>query len=600
MDLWSFINIMKRLRIVFSLLLLLNAPIAISQTYLEKFQKFMLWNNHLPATPSEDFIEFIRQTTPLSQKLRGQWMYQLAQRKDWKTFLQYYQPSNDLSLQCYEQLALINQGQAVKALPKAKALWLQSISLPPSCNALFDWLLKTQDPQQDLITQRIRIALEDNNLSLANYLLNEYRPPHRGDSKLLYAIHQKPTRIADLTPGPLHGDFYLYGLKRLILTNMDEAVRYWEKPKARQLLNEKQNQSFLSTLVIYKAIRNSKDTAKWFSKIKPQYYTDLLLDWEIRYALGQRQWKSVEQLIRQSPQKNEPCWQYWLARSLAAQRKTTEAEAIYQTLSKTRHYYGFLASIQLKTTPSFVNETTTSDLNRLHVYQSITSQIQSLYNSHQITEASRLTNDFASELPKPDKSAFILWIEKTLNWHGKAVYLSETDDLINQLSLRFPLTHQKDVSESAKHFQIQAALIYAIIRQESGFRKDAVSPAGAKGLMQLLPSTAQKIAKEQKITLNKNQLFSCVKNITLGAAYLQQLDKRFHHHPILMAAAYNAGPTQVNYWLKNHTPKQIDIWIETLPWRETRNYLKNIIAFYAVYQYRMHTKGDLSLFMKKW
>ena len=588
---------MYKLRIVLGLSLCFTAPIATAQTYLEKFQQFMMWNNNLPVTPSPEFIEFISQTTPLSKKLRGQWLYHLAQRKDWQGFLQYYQPSNDVSLQCYQQLAQINQGQAPLALLKAKALWLQNTGQPPSCDSLFTWLLKT-DPQQDLITQRIRIALESQNISLTNYLLNQYRPPHTGDAKLLFAIYQKPTLIANLTPGPLHGDFYLYGLKRLVPNHMEEAIRYWQQPKARQLLNEQQSQSFLNYLVIYKAIRNSKDTVYWFSKINPKYYTDRLLDWEIRYSLAHNQWANVTKLISYSQQKDEPCWQYWRARALAAQGKTAEAHEIYLTLSKTRHYYGFLASLQLKTSPSFANEPITHDLQRLSIYQPITNQIQSLYNTHQVLQASRLANDFASELPKEDKSAFVQWVQNSLNWHGKAVDLSNADDLNNQLGLRFPMVHHNDVSKTAKHFQIQEALIYAIIRQESSFREDVVSPAGAQGLMQLMPNTAQKVAKEQKIAYNdKKQLFSCVKNITLGTAYLHQLDKQFHHHPILMAAAYNAGPTQVNYWLKNHPPKQVDIWIETLPWRETRNYLKNIIAFYAVYQYRSNTKMDLASFM---
>lgn len=592
---------MKKAWIVLGLSFFFTTPTVTAQSYLEKFQQFMQWNINLPTTATPEFVEFISQTTPLSKKLRGRWLYQLALRHDWEEFLRYYQPTNDVNLQCYEQIARIHQGQEQQVLPKATALWLQSTGQPPSCNALFAWLLKNNDPHEDLITQRIQIALNDRNLSLAIYLLNQYHPPHSGDSKILQAIHQRPNRIVKLTPGGLHGDFYLYGLKQLIANNkMDEAIRYWESPKARQLMNEQQNQSFLGFLVIYKAMRNNEDTAYWFAKIKPKYYTDLLLDWSIRFALKHRQWQQVQSLILQSKQKDEPIWQYWLARALEAQGKKTEANAIYQELAKTRHYYGFLASLRLKTEPTFANEPVQPDLNRLKVYQPIIDQVQSLYTHHQIREASLLVNDFASELPKDDKSALILWIQDSLKWHGKAVDLSNTDDLSNQLALRFPMVHHQDVMQTSKHYQIPSELIYAVIRQESGFREDVVSPAGAQGLMQIMPGTAQKIAKQKKINYkNKNQLFSCVDNINIGTAYLQELDKRFNHHPILMAAAYNAGPTQVNYWLKNHPPKQIDIWIETLPWRETRNYLKNIIAFYAVYQYRMHEKSDLSWFMQR-
>lgn len=561
----------------------------------------MAWSINFPHEPDPEFIEFITQATPLSKKLRGRWLYQLALRKDWAGFLAYYQPSNDVSLQCYEQLARINQGQEALALPRAKELWLQDSTQPPSCTNLFTWLLKTQDPKQELVTQRIQLALENRNISLATYLLKLYNPPRTQDEKILLTIHQKPRKITELTPGPLHGDLYLYGLKLLMLRNMDEAIHNWEQPKARQILNQQQSQSFLNFLVIYKAMRNQDDTPKWFEKIKPQYYTDLLLDWRIRFALKRHQWNIVTQLVPLSTQKDEPCWQYWLARALQAKGKTEEANTIYQTLAKSRQYYGFLASLRLKTHLSFLNEPISNQKSRLKVYQPITEEVKKLYNTHQVLQAARLVNDFASELPKEDKSAFVQWLQDDLKWHAKAIDLSNTDELSNQLSLRFPLVHHQDVSGNAKQYQIPAELIYAVIRQESGFKADVISPAGAHGLMQLMPGTAQKIAKEQKIYYkNKTQLFSSSQNIKIGTAYLKQLANRYHYHPILMAAAYNAGPTQVNYWLKNDPKNQIDIWIETLPWRETRNYLKNIISFYAVYQYRISQKDDLSWFMKKW
>jgi soluble lytic murein transglycosylase len=117
--------------------------------------------------------------------------------------------------------------------------------------------------------------------------------------------------------------------------------------------------------------------------------------------------------------------------------------------------------------------------------------------------------------------------------------------------------------------------------------------------MQLMPATAKSVSQQEKINYSdKSQLFSTQKNINIGAAYLKQLTKRFHNHPILIVAAYNAGPRQVVYWLKNHPPVEMDIWIETLPWQETRNYLKNVIAFYAVYQFRLQETPDLSPFMK--
>jgi soluble lytic murein transglycosylase len=178
------------------------------------------------------------------------------------------------------------------------------------------------------------------------------------------------------------------------------------------------------------------------------------------------------------------------------------------------------------------------------------------------------------------------------------VYLSNNETLNNQLSLRFPLAYKNTIEIYAKKYLIAPEFVYAIIRQESGFREDVVSSAGARGLMQVMPNTASVVSKIDRIPYNdQKQLFLSQKNINIGVAYLQQLTKRFSNHPVLVAAAYNAGPKQVVYWLKNHPPKEIDLWIETLPWQETRNYLKNVMAFYVVYQYRLNQRPNLNNFL---
>ncbi|AHE67486.1 soluble lytic murein transglycosylase-related regulatory protein [Legionella oakridgensis ATCC 33761 = DSM 21215] len=348
----------------------------------------------------------------------------------------------------------------------------------------------------------------------------------------------------------------------------------------KKLLNKQQQQSFLAHVALYKAMRNHEDTLQWFAKIKPEFYNDALLDWRIRFALKQGRWKDVEHLIPLLQDKDNPCWQYWLARAKEARGKKAEALPLYEHLAKTRSYYGFLASLRINKNFSFENEQVVTDLKTIQPYQPFTNQIKELYLSNQSLEASRLLNDFVIELPKEEKSALAYWLARELQWHDKSLYLSNNNELNNQLSLRFPIVHQQTIAKYAKNYQIPQTLVFSIIRQESMFREQVISPAGAHGLMQVMPATAQNIAKQQHISYeDKKQLFSPQKNINIGVAYLQYLAKRFGNHPVLMAAAYNAGPRQVNYWLKNHPPKQIDIWIETLPWHETRNYIKTSLRF---------------------
>ena len=592
---------MNKTRLIF-LGLCLNAVVYAEsgQIYLDKFMKYTEWNQHLPQSPDAEFLAFIGNNSSLSQKLREKWLYQVAHTKDWATYSKHYQHSTDRSLQCYEQTALYQQGQRQQALQSAQQLWLNGNSQPKACDELFKILLKNKELDDKLIAQRIVLALEKRNIPLTTFLLKQYNPPRLEEISILMAIAQNPRRIAELKPNALHSEFYLYGLKRMVSINMEQAINLWQLAKTKQLMNNAQQQSFLAHVALYKAMRNHVDTSAWFAKVDPAFYNDVLLGWQIRFALKSKQWQHVEYLINHSQDKDTPCWQYWLARALEAQGKKENAIEIYQRLANTRNYYGFLASLRLKKDLSFENEPYVEKSSILRPYQPFTTQIQALYTSNQSLQASRLLNDFVSELPKDDKSALAHWLADDLQWPGKSVYLSNNDELINQLSLRFPLAYQEAVVKYAKQYHISPALIYAIIRQESGFREDVTSAAGAHGLMQVMPTTALVVSRQEKIDYrDKKQLFSSQKNINIGVAYLQLLSKRFDKHPLLMAAAYNAGPKQAAHWWKKHPPKDIDIWIETLPWHETRNYLKNVIAFYAVYQYRMQEKSNLTPFLKE-
>jgi soluble lytic murein transglycosylase len=569
------------------------------QEYMDRFNTYITYSQRLPITPNQTFLDFVKGTTPLSNKLRDRWLYELARIKDWKTYVEYYQPTTDTNLVCYDEIAKYNTGAHEEALKESIPLWLTGESRPKVCDSLFEILMKDEHFNQDLISQRFSLALDRRNISLARYLLKQYKTPHVEELQALNTVYQSPTNINKLNIGGLNGEIYLYGLKRMVSINMDKALQLWDQDKTKKILNQAQQQGFLAHVALYKAMRNSEDALQWFHQVKPAYYNDVLLDWEIRLALKRKDWHDVTLLINDSKNKETPCWQYWLGRSLEEQGKTAEARAIYEPLAKNRHYYGFLASMRLNQIPSFTNEKPMSNPEALKPYQPFIEQVKALYLNKNTLQASRLLNDFISELPKDDASALVYWIDSTLKWHGKSVFLSNNETLNNQLSLRFPLAYEGTVKQYSKQYAVPPEFIYAIIRQESGFREDATSSVGARGLMQVMPYTAGVVSKAAKISYtNQNQLFTSEKNINIGVAYLKQLAQRFSNHPILMAAAYNAGPKQVVHWLRTHPPKDIDVWIETLPWQETRNYLKNVMAFYVVYQYRLNQKPNLEHFLE--
>lgn len=592
-------GILMRLLSALLVAICLNAHATPAQDYLQRFNAYSRWNEKLPQQPDNSFLTFIDNDKPLAKKLREKWLYQLAYKKDWVTFYQHYKPSDDIALQCFAHLAGYYQGQVDGLLQAAKTLWLSGDSNPGACTPLFEIWINSSNFDERLISERIALALEKGNLPLARYLLKRYRQPRLKDENLLVKIHQNPSHIAELNPGELHDVFYLYGLKRMVAAKMEQAIAFWQRPQTRKLLSEAQQQSFIAHVALYKAIRDHEDAELWFAKVKPRFYDDVLLEWKIRLALKREQWNVVEQYIHHIQDKDNPCWQYWLARAKDETGQKEEALQIWESIAKTRHYYGFLSSLRINKNFSFQNESSRNNRGHLAPWQPFINTVRQLYQRQQKLQASRLLNDFLLELSKEDKIALISWVDNDLQWHGKSVYLSNDKELNNQLSLRFPIPFENRVSAYAKNFHIPTELVYAIIRQESGFREDVVSSAGALGLMQVMPATATVVAKAEKIPYShKTQLFSSQKNINIGIAYLKYLARHFSANPVLMAAAYNAGPKQVNYWLKNHPPREVDLWIETLPWHETRNYLKNIISFYVVYQFRLQHHSDLSELMK--
>ncbi|WP_367607321.1 transglycosylase SLT domain-containing protein [Legionella sp. W05-934-2] len=568
---------------------------------ISRFEQYQRLKDHLPDTMNDELLFFINDSRPLSVKLRRAWLVKLAEKRDWEQYLKFYQSDlNSTTLQCYAAFAQLKTGNVNTAFVIAKPLWLVGQSQAKACDAVFAELTKQDLINNDLIEERIRLALDKRNIHLARYLLKQLKPPRTEDSELLFKIYQSPQSIKHLKKDSLHDEFYLYGLKRLVSRHMDVAIHLWRQGKSRKLLTEKQQQAFLAHVALYKAIRDHQDAEQWFKMVNPESYNDVLLDWQIRHALKHKHWQNVLKLLKHVEEPESPSWQYWQARALKGLDKNEEANKIFVKLAKNRHYYGFLASIQIKQPFQFESGKPLKNINILMPYKSILHQIEHAYQSENFYTASSMINDFASELNNKEQRALAFWAAKKLKWYGKSVYLSNANEELNDfLTLRFPLAYQQEIKKRAAKYNITPAFIYAIIRQESAFNHRVVSSAGARGLMQVMPNTALMVSKKDHIPYtNRNELFQSEKNIHLGVAYLNRLNQRFKGHPTLIAAAYNAGPYQVNRWLKNHTADDMDIWIETLPFHETRNYLKNIIAYYAVYQYRMKEKPQLKPFLK--
>src|SRR6185436_13914327 len=158
--------------------------------------------------------------------------------------------------------------------------------------------------------------------------------------------------------------------------------------------------------------------------------------------------------------------------------------------------------------------------------------------------------------------------------------------------IAYPRAFADVVEREAKKNGIPAALAYAVMREESAFDPEAVSPARAYGLMQLIVPTAKKVARGVGIACDESLLARPETNVALGCRFLADLRARFPNSPHLAVSAYNAGPGAPVRWVASRESDDFDLWVEQIPYEETRRYTKRVLASYAAYAF-LYDRGDL-------
>jgi soluble lytic murein transglycosylase len=556
--------------------------------YLNKFKTYQFWYTHLPLQEQAELEYFIHQPGPLAKQLREKWLLYLGQKQQWNLFLKHYQTTTSISLQCYAATAFWQHQMRDKASQLATPLWLQGVPQPDACNMIFHTLAQQPTWRQQYWAERIRKALDNHHLLLARQLL------HRGDqidkiaADQFWKVHTQPEYFKHIQNQRWRGEQTLYALKRMVDLHRKSVLADFQFAQNQHLINEDQKQRFLAHYSLYAFMRQQADANFWMQQVQKKYHHPTLLEWQMRFGILHQNWRQVEMAIQNMQKPFIPEQEYWLAQAQKHLKLQESAHEHLRNLARQRNYYGFLASRELNRAPSFQEQGSCQASLLPYEYQGLLAEIQHLHQTKTLGRAAQILNDFILELPMTEKCALVDWVMNHLNWPTEAIALSNKPELINQVALRFPTKYADFVKHRAKQLHLEPAFVYAIIRQESAFHPQVVSPVGARGLMQMMPNTAKIISKNYRIPYRVDaELFTPYKNIEIGTQYLAHLHKIFKHHPLLVAAAYNAGPGAVNKWLKELPSTNIIAWIDTLPWRETRNYIKNIIAFQVIYQHRL-------------
>lgn len=528
--------------------------------------------------------------TIVGQRIRISWLSKLRRSGDWPQFVRYYQKNSATATSCHYAYALRQIGDHAKADAAIAELWQTPYSLPKQCDSpIRQWMARLNANEiEDQYWLRTQLALKKGQTDMARYLMGKI---NNADQYL--DLLNRPSRLyqigMNLPVNERSQDVAVHALKRLARGDFESTNILWHQLDRHLDFTPAQNYGLRDSLARQTIASDANYTRDWVMANDPNYEDPYLTEWRVRLALKDGDWTAVQQTIQFLPpdKRKEADWRYWWARADIELKGelSVSTQLILQQLAAQRGYYSFMAAdilnedYQLESTrtldPALISEIEQHDaiIRARELYlldEHFTASLEWIY-------AMRSLN-------KPEQVAAA---QLALNWGWShqsimtAIRAGEWDDL----TLRFPTPYKDTFKTIAKRENIDLKWIYAIARQESAFSPSANSPVGARGIMQLMPGTARLVARQMGVPKPRTEdLVTPEKNIAMGGFYLGQLLEQFGGNRILATAAYNAGPSRVErVLLRQAAELPADIWIENLPYGETREYIKNVLAFSVIY-----------------
>ena len=561
--------------------------------------------NHVSAKEMNEFMSQYGDLAP-SDILYRRWLKKLGRKRHWTTLLENfsdadYQKSGDAELRCYYVRALYGRGQRDKALDWTTDLWLSPKSQPKACDPIFDVWRTTPRFNQDIAWQRLDGAIQANQRTLARYLLRFFTGSNKRIAEAYYQVHTQPKRIQRYSRFSIDNaktrTAIRHGLIRLSRSAPQEAAGAWQRYAKSHSFSAVQR----SVINDHIQVGLAKDGVFPEDSERSGASSSFAAQGMAEAALSQQNWQELQYWIKRLPEGEQQTqrWQYWWARAVMQDADSTRAEAeladpqtLLTELAAQRHYYGFMAALLLQQTrplqpglpvPAPLNLESNPHIRRAIELFAVGEHLNGRREWYRALDASN--NEEKRQLGH---------LAQNIGNLSLAIRSANLAEAMDDLLLRFPLAFNSDFNTAAHKQDVAPALLRAVARQESAYQSDARSSAGARGLMQLMPTTAKLVTKRARLPATyANQLNDPKVNIQLGSYHLAWLIERFAGQRPLAIAAYNAGEHRVDRWIKGKTQMPTDVWIETIPFRETRNYVKNVLAFTYVYNQLLNTPASI-------
>jgi len=553
---------------------------------------------------------------PESHDLRIAWIKYLSKHGHWSQVAKQLKSHPGLTHRLPEITMMANwrTGKKNAAMKQFSDRWRNADSLTDISKSLYQVWLKQGHPNRPERWSRLILLIRNGqwkeSRTLGTVLGKQqkqwlsYWRDLQGDPQsvfLRWPSSLSPQSLRDAPQGTaLSKAIIRDGLKRLAVKDPLLAHTSLQNLKKRVHFGAKDTfyGSIEKKIALRAAKRHMSIAAQWLGDLPARQRNKETRAWQARLFMIQHHWAKMLQVIHAMPhaQQQQSRWQYWQAYALQAGGEMQQATAIFTGLAAGRGYYSFLGAERAHLPYHFGNEPAKSSpalIRQLARRPGIKRAREWLA----LDSYGKARREWSAALAGSSAKIWnaALMLASRWGWPRQAIYAASRAGKVNALEERFPLQYERNVMLAAKETGLSPSSIWSIIRQESAFNQQALSRAGAKGLMQLMPKTARMVAKQVKLSSKHPNLFSPEINIRLGSRYLADMKTRFNENLVLAAAAYNAGPNRVSQWL-DRTPFDIaEIWVEAIPYNETRRYVQQAMAFTTVYEWRRQQQpGSLS------
>ena len=505
----------------------------------------------------------------------------------------------DTGLACLYEYAEYRTGKADAAFGFMEKTFMkgQGASVPDDCAGLFSAWRSSGKAIPGIYWTKLMSSIRARNqakgvAALVSYLKGS---SYEGRAQLAQKVYSSPSSFMDLVPGGndhLNNSIVVAALSSMARTDTEGAAALLPEARTKYSLSESEYAEALRNIIWHVYADRVDSLVPWADRqLDSLHDADSLKELRIRFAIRRGNFRDMNLWIRKltGDSARDLRWTYWKARALAEAGNQAEAERLYAKVTRERSFYGFMASQRLGKPLSFNDE---SPLVKKVTEEEAVRRWPEFARIHELLavgdtlNAQREWRRFILAIPRNEKlEAAMLALDK--GWFDFSVNASIYAKAWNVLSLRFPTPMLSFYRQRSRETGVPLSYLYAISRQESALNPFARSPVGAAGLMQLMPQTAANIAGKCGIAYSgKDALFDPEINVSFGSCYLMQLLEKYGGNRILASAAYNAGPGRVTKWTDSDgAGVAADIWVESIPFKETRNYVQNVLVYDAIYQH---------------